>query len=610
MSKQQLTRSVSVIGVGQTKYGDGGVDPELKGMSLYDMAVWACAAAMEDAGVNPRQIGKMALGMVCGPAYNSGTLANNHGMLEFLGMKGKSGVYHNEVCATAMNCFNDAVEAVASGKYDIAIALDTDSVRYTNHPDMPACFRFPSNQYGELYGREWAGGATGNDTAYTRYSQAYFAQSDAPARHYIKESGITMEDLDDAMIGGAITAREHANLNPKAFLREKWQDVAKTRGYEDVWEYMKSRYNPKYTEYNRPSSGGPMDEGATAIIVCATELAGQFRQKPIEVVGTVQCDMSNLTPAVECAIVNDAASRIYEVTGYKPEDIEYLQTSDMDLGDALYSAEAVGYLPKGEGWKYMRDGKTRFDKEKPMNTDGGHICLGHAFSATQMATYVEPILQMRGQAGGRQIPKPPKVAMHRGQGSWQSTSITIFRTVEGINDVVKPTEPKFKPMAYVKMFYDALAEGKFIGMRCPKCGNVEFPLYPICNKCGHIGNEIVELSGKVTVKEVYKMMPTMTPAELAPYAPCFAAEVQLEEGAEFVSLIFGVTPETYESVRDSTPFAAQLVPMPDPLGNGYNTFAVSINGAIPVPREGGAKISKEQALMKAGKLNELVADEE
>lgn len=222
-----------------------------------------------------------------------------------------------------------------------------------------------------------------------------------------------------------------------------------------------------------------------------------------------------------------------------------------------------------------------------------------------MATYVEPVLQMRGQAGERQIPNPPKVAMHRGQGSWQSTSITILRTVEGVNDEVKPADPTYKPLPYVKMFYDALSEGKFIGMKCPECGNVEFPLYPICNKCGHMDNEVVELSGNVTVKELYKMMPTMTPAELAPYAPCFACEAQLEEGSEFVSLIFGVTPDTYEALRDSVPFPGKLVPMPDPLGNGYNTFAISINGAVPIPRAGGAKMSKEQELLKAGKLNEL-----
>lgn len=90
MEKKQFTRSVSIIGVGQTKYGDSGLDAELKGMSLQDMATTACVAAMEDAGVNPRQIGKLVLGMVCGPTYNSTTLANANGLLEFLGMQGKA----------------------------------------------------------------------------------------------------------------------------------------------------------------------------------------------------------------------------------------------------------------------------------------------------------------------------------------------------------------------------------------------------------------------------------------------------------------------------------------------------------------------------------------
>lgn len=128
--KQTLSRSVSIIGVGMTKYGDPAENPELEGMSLQDMAAWACADAMEDAGVNPRDIGKLVMGMVCSPVYNSETLSPNHGFLEYIGMKGKAAVYHNEVCATSMNCLNEAIEAVASGRCDVAMCVDSDSVRY------------------------------------------------------------------------------------------------------------------------------------------------------------------------------------------------------------------------------------------------------------------------------------------------------------------------------------------------------------------------------------------------------------------------------------------------------------------------------------------------
>ena len=581
MSKKTLTRSVSIIGVGQTPYGDPEEVPEIEEMSLQDMGAWACANAMEDAGVNPRQIGKLVLGMVCSPAYNSETLSPNHGFLEFVGMKGLSGVYHNEVCITAMNCFNEAIEAVASGRCDIAIAVDSDSARRTQHPYMPSCFRFPSNEYEDMYGRPWAGGAAGNDTAYVRWTGAYASHIDAPARHYIRKTGIAPTDMDDAMIGANLTARFHASRNPKTYLRELWEDFAKERGYDDVWEFMRSKYNPKFTEYMRTSFLGPMTEGAAAIIVCATEIAGNFRQTPIEIVGYVQSDMSTLTPAVECRIVDNVGKLIYERTGYKPEDIEYLQTSDMDFSDCIYSTEAVGYLPRGEAWRYFRDGLTKFNSEKPINTDGGHSASGHSFSASHMAAIIEPVLQMRNQAGERQIPKPPKVSMFRGQGSWQSNSVYIFKTVEDVKPQQKPIDITYKAKPLVKMFYDALAEGKFLGMKCLECGNVEFPPYPICNKCGNINNELIEVSGEATVNELYSVAPALTPAELAAYAPIYSAEVILAEGSEFLCLIFGVTPENYEELRDNGPFKANLVAVPDGLGSDFNTFGVSINGVIP-----------------------------
>jgi acetyl-CoA C-acetyltransferase len=102
----------------------------------------------------------------------------------------------------------------------------------------------------------------------------------------------------------------------------------------------------------------------------------------------------------------------------------------MDQLEMIDAAEVVGYLPKGESWKYFRDGKTRFDGEKPINTDGGTQGIGHAFASTGIHNYKEAVLQMRGEAEGRQIPIPPKVVMIRGQGATHSVSIGILRTLE------------------------------------------------------------------------------------------------------------------------------------------------------------------------------------
>lgn len=542
--KRALARSVSIIGIGITKFGDIDVTPELKNMSIQDMAAWACLEAMEDAGVTPRQIDKLVLGQVCAVNGNSQSIAPNHGMLEWLGMRGKASVHQSEACATPFDCFNEAVLEVASGRYDITMAVVSDSARHITHPDKPSHLFYPSNRYKEFYGREWPGGNTCQNTAWDRWTGGTYTSFDQIGRHYIHEAGITDEEFASAINGQSLTSREHGALNPKAFAQTKWQDVAKQRGFDDVNDFFKSKYNPPLSEYLRPSSFMMLTEGAAAIIVCATEIADQFRQIPIEVVNLAQYDLSVMNGKPTIDMNEGAAKEIFEITGYKPEDIEYFQTTDGDLTDALSSAESCGYLPKGEGWKFFRDGKTKFDSEKPMNTDGGHQAFGHAFGATGLATFGESVLQMRGQAGERQIQPAPKTSMMRGWGAGQSVTTYIFRTVEGVE--LKGKEiGHYTPKPLTHMFYDSLDEGKFIGMKCPKCGAIEFPVYPTCNTCGNIDNEIIELSGDVTIDELYEVGPVFTTPEYAMYAPLFGAEVTLAEGPKTNALLFGVTKENY-----------------------------------------------------------------
>ena len=54
----------------------------------------------------------------------------------------------------------------------------------------------------------------------------------------------------------------------------------------------------------------------------------------------------------------------------------------------------------------------------------------------------------------------------------------------------------------VQRFYEGLEEGKFLGRKCPVCGNVEFPPVYACNKCGSYETEWIECSGKGVMKSI------------------------------------------------------------------------------------------------------------
>ena len=126
----------------------------------------------------------------------------------------------------------------------------------------------------------------------------------------------------------------------------------------------------------------------------------------------------------------EAVAEVYDVTGVKPEEIDIFYANDFIITSHLIAAEIAGYLPKGEGWKYICEGRTAYDGDKPINTNGGRTSFGHAHAASGLADLYECVHQMRGDCGERQVKKLPKTAMLRGYGGAQNICTYIIRTKE------------------------------------------------------------------------------------------------------------------------------------------------------------------------------------
>ena len=107
--------------------------------------------------------------------------------------------------------------------------------------------------------------------------------------------------------------------------------------------------------------------------------------------------------------------------------MDLLLVNDFIGPSAFLAAEEIGYLPKGEGWKYVLDGRIAYDGDKPMNTNGGRTSYGHAMGASGMADIFEAVTQMRGEAGERQVKKLPKYTFLRGFGGAQNVRCVILK---------------------------------------------------------------------------------------------------------------------------------------------------------------------------------------
>ena len=418
------SRSVSIIGVGCTPFMYTMDNPETNGFTEGEFFGYAAYKAMEDAGVTPKDVDFYFHGQAS-PFNGSNYITPNMQVSEWFGMRGKASIHHSEACCTGYLALEQAVNAVASGKYNVVLSGCVEFGDSIVDPNKPAFLRkkFDDQLFQESLKLIY-------DNCYTREMMCGpNLHQDDGAAWYKAKYGLTDEQMDDTLIHMAINSRRGAALDELALARKTYEELAKENGFDDVMEYMKSFYNPFLTGNLRASGLELKCDGAAALIVCPTEMASQFTdKKPIEVLGIGNSTREANQPHVEVIATQEATRQVYELTGVKPEEIDILYANDFFITSQLLAGEISGYLPEGEGWKYFIDGRTAFDGDKPINTNGGRCSFGHAHAASGLADIYEAVMQMRGVCGERQVKKLPKTAFIRGFGGAQNVASIIMRT--------------------------------------------------------------------------------------------------------------------------------------------------------------------------------------
>lgn len=423
MSK--FSRSVSIIGVGCTPFTNSLKNPETNGITECELFAYAALEAMQDAGIKPKQVEAYFHGQA-NPIASSDYSSANVQVNEWLGNIGIGGYAHSEACSTGYLALDLAVQSVASGKYDCVLTGGVEMSMDNFIPDEAAYRRqiFTTQQFAARV-------STVYDRAYTRpLGGGPFMQFDDVIGTYIKKYGVTKEQMDDCMNTLAIQFRHNSVNNPLGYRRVLFEDLAKEAGYDDVMDYMRSDRNPMISEYLRKEGMEARADAAAACIVCPTELAYQFTDKPIEVIGIGNSVLDAIHPHMETVATKRAIWQAYDFAGISADEIDLLLVQDFFESSVLLAAEASGYIPEGESWKYILDGRTKITGDKPINTNGGRCQFGHAHAASGLADVYEAVKQMRGEAGVNQMPNIPKTTMLRGFGGGQNICVEILRTAQ------------------------------------------------------------------------------------------------------------------------------------------------------------------------------------
>ena len=378
-------REVAVGGIGVTKWGF------YENAEWYDFGSEAILNALKDAGMEWKDI----QAAFCGSVYQ-GT-GSGHQAIKEIGLTGIPIVNVENACSSCASAFRLAYQTVAAEIYDIVLAVGMEKM-----PRGP----IPSTAF-----RPWELKLGFN------VQPANYANT---AVQYMEKTGATIEDF--SMV--TVKNRRHGTLNPNARFQKP----------VTLEEVLNSRL---VATPLRLLHCCPLADGAAAFILCSKNKLKSKHKAVTVAASTLTSGVygegyppADLTPSLKypaaMSLTEFSAKQAYEIAGCGPENIDVVQAYDTMAPAELWDLEELGFCKPGEAPHLLREGVFDLNGRIPVNTDGGLMSRGHPLGATAGGQIYEIVLQLRGQAGPRQV-KDAKVGLAHAMGAGPNSAVTIFK---------------------------------------------------------------------------------------------------------------------------------------------------------------------------------------
>ncbi len=149
-------------------------------------------------------------------------------------------------------------------------------------------------------------------------------------------------------------------------------------------------------------------DGAIVMVLASEERARSLSDRPIWVLGVGWCNGAASLESREWGEVpylQKAAQMAYRQAGVRQPHlmIDFAEVDDTFAYKELQHIEALGLCREGEAGILTEEGATEPDGELPVNVSGGSLGMGHLLEATGLTRALEVVLQLRGEAGARQL---------------------------------------------------------------------------------------------------------------------------------------------------------------------------------------------------------------
>ncbi|WKT58614.1 thiolase domain-containing protein [Candidatus Nitrosotenuis chungbukensis] len=381
---------VCVLGAGSTKYGK--LDD-----SITDITIQASVAAIESAGIEPKEIDAGYISNVFGVADKQVHLGPV--IMSNLGISEKPSLSIESACGSGSVSFREAYANVAAGFYDAVLVTGVEKVTHT--------------------GTEWT-------TTYFSYCSDFFYEGGAGAsfpglfasmaRAYLTEFKATEEDF------AMVAVKNHANgfLNPKAHLRKRIT-------IDDV---MKSAVVASPLKLYDCC---PFSDGAASVIICNEKFAKAHSKNYVEVIGSGRggspATLQGREHMTTIPSTRLAAQAAYKMAGITPKDVDFAEVHDCFTIAEIVDTEDLGFFEKGQGVQAIRDGRTLLNGEISINPSGGLKSKGHPIGATGVGQVVEAFEQLTGKAGERTVKDAHIGLTHNFGATGASCAVHLFKSV-------------------------------------------------------------------------------------------------------------------------------------------------------------------------------------
>jgi acetyl-CoA acetyltransferase len=385
----EMSDNVFILGAGMIRFNKY-PDKSVKQMTAEAMADLFRETGLEGKDVQAVWFSNSGWGMSTGQHCIRGQVA-----LAPLGIQGIPITNVENACASGSTALHEAWMSVKAGLYDVVLALGTEKVYYPE--DKQKMFE---------------GFMAGTDV---EFSRALIETLQADARKKAAEAGSKSKEKEGGHSGFmdiyAMGARMH--MQQYGTTQRQLAVIASKNRHNGALNPM-AQYQQEMTVEEvledrmvayplTRSMCAPIGDGSAAAIVCSAEALKKYPDaRPVRIRASVLASGSLPESGLE-PISRRASRQAFEASGVGPEEIDVVEVHDATAYGELIQCEDLGLCPVGEGGPYAESGATALGGKQPVNPSGGLECRGHPIGASGLAQAYELVLQLRGDAGARQV---------------------------------------------------------------------------------------------------------------------------------------------------------------------------------------------------------------